>query len=390
MKLSLSLIAVMIITMIPLSVFATNDTIEKTDCKLAIGYDSMDELKADLLLSAKRLAVNELFGELITAATAVEDFVVTSDHIRASSLGLVREDAIRYYNSEDNLGEVCIDISVYTTDEDRQQFVPIKLNKRNCVSNPDLTNRELRKFAEEEAIVKAILEYNRKLEGQDRNRLLGLMQRVTYLENAMLPDTDSYCVRVEGYVTPIETVALLQSMTPEGLSEKETSGSLLFSDNFDDGDNKEWIVSAGDWNAISNQYLCVTNDDGRTFAGKEDWTDYAVSANIKTFSGRMDVGVLGRVQDASHFYLAQLVNGRARIYRQDNGWIELRSVPYEAVNNVLYTVKMEFRGTQISMYVNDELVATAEDAMYLKGKVGLRCTRSQVYFDDVKVEPLPE
>lgn len=210
MKISIFIIFSLLFTSLPLSVFAADDTVEKTDCKSAIGYDSMDELQADLLLSSKRQAVNELFGELITAATAVEDFVVTSDQIRASSLGLVREDAIRYYNG-DNLGEVCIDISVYTTAEDRQQFVPIRLNKRNCVSNPDMTNRELRKFAEEEAVIKALIEYNRKLEGQARDRLLNLMQQVTYLENGLLPDTDSYCVRVEGHVTPIETVALLQA-----------------------------------------------------------------------------------------------------------------------------------------------------------------------------------
>jgi len=72
-----------------------------------------------------------------------------------------------------------------------------------------MTNRELRKFAEEEAILKALVEYNRKLESQERDKLINLMQRVTYLENGMLPDTDSYCVRVEGYVTPIEVLALL-------------------------------------------------------------------------------------------------------------------------------------------------------------------------------------
>ena len=159
MKLSYLLLIILILTIVANPVLA-DDTVEKTDCRSAIGYDSMDTLKADLLLSTKRQAVNELFGELIAAATAVEDFVVTSDQIRASSLGLVREDIIRYSNG-DNLGEVCIMISVYTTDEDRKQFVPIKLNKRNCVSNPAMTNRELRKFAEEEAILKALVDYNR-------------------------------------------------------------------------------------------------------------------------------------------------------------------------------------------------------------------------------------
>lgn len=233
MKISIFIIFSLLFTSLPLPALATDDTVEKTNCKLAIGYDSMDELKADLLLSAKRLAVNELFGELITAATAVEDFVVTSDQIRTSSLGLVREDEIHYYNG-DNLGEVCIIVSVYTTEEDRKQFVPVILNKRNCVSNPDMTNRELRKFAEEEAIIKALVEYNRKLEGQEREKLLNLMQRVTFLESGLLPDTDSYCVRVEGYVTPIEAASLLE-VSPKPVS------SILFGEEFEAIDDTIWL-----------------------------------------------------------------------------------------------------------------------------------------------------
>ena len=229
MKLLFCIVLILAIIVTPLPTFAADDTVEKTDCKLAIGYDSMDELKADLLLSAKRLAVNELFGELITSATAVEDFVVTSDQIRASSLGLVREDGIKYFNS-DNFGELCITITVYTTDEDRQQFEPFKLNKRNCVSDSDLSAKELRKFAEEEAIVKAVTEYNRKLEGQDRDKLLGLLQRVTYSESAMLPDTDTYCAHVEGEIIPIEAIALLQS-EPAQESAEETAST--YDDEFD-------------------------------------------------------------------------------------------------------------------------------------------------------------
>ena len=53
------------------------------------------------------------------------------------------------------------------------------------------------------------------------------MQRVTYLENGMLPDTDSYCVLVEGYATPIEVIALLANdeLAEKNLEEVDGSAS---------------------------------------------------------------------------------------------------------------------------------------------------------------------
>lgn len=41
-------------------------------------------------MNAKRLAVGEFFGELITSFTKVENFILTEDTLTASSAGLVR------------------------------------------------------------------------------------------------------------------------------------------------------------------------------------------------------------------------------------------------------------------------------------------------------------
>ena len=58
-------------------------------------------------------AVNQIFGELIAGSTAVENFVVTSDQIQASSLGYVRiEDDPEYFDGV-NLGEVCVKVCTY-------------------------------------------------------------------------------------------------------------------------------------------------------------------------------------------------------------------------------------------------------------------------------------
>lgn len=181
----------------------------KTYCAAAYGYAGPDDLKADLLLNAKRLAVNELFGELIVASTAVENFVVTADQIRASSIGFVRiRGSARYYNGT-NLAEVCVSITTYATAEDRAQFEPVRLEKRNCVTDTAMSVGQVRAYAQAEVLVQALQEYDRRLVDTDRETLLRLLRRVVYSESGFATGTESYCVTATGEVIPVEVTALL-------------------------------------------------------------------------------------------------------------------------------------------------------------------------------------
>ena len=114
------------------SIFAQDKT-KQSFCTQAIGYLSMDELKADLLLNAKRMAVNELFGELIVASTAIENFVLTSDQIRTSSQGFIRVDGAVAYSNGDNFAETCVDINAFVTENDKKKFEPVRLEKNSAM-----------------------------------------------------------------------------------------------------------------------------------------------------------------------------------------------------------------------------------------------------------------
>ena len=185
--------------------------------------------------------------------------------------------------------------------------------------------------------------------------------------------------------TPTPTPTLTPTPTPTPLP-----GSVLTEDDFDDGNANGWLPTSGSWNVVNGEYICVAYD-GRTFIGEEFWTDYVVSAAIRPLSGRIDIGVLGRVRDEEHFYLAQLLDNNARLYRRNGGlWEELTDVPYALEHNQTYQVELEFRGTRINMYVNDALVTSVEDAAYLNGYVGLRCAANvQAFFDNVTVVTVP-
>ena len=189
---------------------ATENQVKKTACVQATDYDNVDELKQALLIHAKRFAVNELFGELIAASTAVENFVLTSDQIRSTSMGFVRIDGeLDYYNGK-NFAETCVTISGYTTEQDRSKFEPLKLRKRQCVTDPDLTTREIREAAKKESVIQALLDYDRNLQEFDNSKLLKLMQRVEFSDSGFVSETETYCTTVEGQVIPIEIIAALE------------------------------------------------------------------------------------------------------------------------------------------------------------------------------------
>lgn len=183
--------------------------IEKTACTQALGYLELDELKRDLLLEAQRMAVNELFGELIVSSTEVENQVLTSDQILASSIGLIRlEGNVSYFNGN-NLAEVCVTIRAYVTSKDREKFAPYRLTKRVCVTNQDLTTKQLIELSKYNAIMEALVDYDRRLEQIDPAVVLRLLKQVEFSESGFVPETETYCNRVEGYVMPIEVMTLV-------------------------------------------------------------------------------------------------------------------------------------------------------------------------------------
>lgn len=183
------------------------DIVEKTYCAQAIGFLSLDDLKLTLEDNAKRMAAEEFFSELIAARTSVENFVVTSDQIQSSSLGLIRMSGSTTYANGSNLAEVCATINAYVTAADRAQFDPVDITKRLCLANADLSAEALTKLVKKEAIVQALYDYDVRLEGQDPERLAGLMREITYIESDFLTGTSTYCVTVEGKVTPVEVLA---------------------------------------------------------------------------------------------------------------------------------------------------------------------------------------
>lgn len=218
MKKLLSLFILLLLCAIP-SGFAQETS--KSYCMSSLGYDgSIDSLKAELLTAAKREAVREFFGEFISSFTKVENLRITEDTIQATSQGFVRIKGDPEYYQGENLGDVCVKIEAYTTEEDFEKFKPLTLTQKSCVMEGDV--QTIKEDAEKKAIFEALINYDRRLEAYPPEQVLPLLREVSFSDEGFVPDTQVYCARATGIMYPVEVLGTLvaaESTTAQGKTE---------------------------------------------------------------------------------------------------------------------------------------------------------------------------
>ncbi|WP_179136283.1 family 16 glycoside hydrolase [Paenibacillus sp. 32352] len=174
------------------------------------------------------------------------------------------------------------------------------------------------------------------------------------------------------------------------------SAATLFSDNFNSGSANNWTATTGTWSVVQDNgnyvYYQSGTDEGRTSAGSSAWTDYSVEANVKidNFNGSNRTYVAGRYKDGNNFYAASLYNssgGTLEIRKKVNGSTTTLATKtnYGLTAGTWYTVKLEFIGSSIKMYVNGTLQLSATDTSLTSGAVGLVAFKTVAKFDNITV-----
>lgn len=204
---------------------AAQNTVQKNYCMSAVGSENIDTLKKRLVANVKRDAAGELFGELITSFTKIEKGLLTEDELKLASAGFIRIKGNPVFTSGKNIGEVCVSVDAYATDEDRKKFDPIKITNKYCATNPELTTGKIKEYAKDQSIITALKKYNRILENYSKKSLLRLVHEVKYLEEGFIPETETYCSKMEGFVYPIEVLGLLSSTSTGGTVSKDSVDS---------------------------------------------------------------------------------------------------------------------------------------------------------------------
>src|SRR6185295_3311717 len=112
-----------------------------------------------------------------------------------------------------------------------------------------------------------------------------------------------------------------------------------------------WTAAAGTWSVVQDSgsfvyALAATGTEGRTMAGSQAWTNYAVEARVKVtnFGGSNRVLVAGRLLDFNNYYAASLFNssgGQLEIRRKISGSsTTLVSKDFALATGTWYTVRL--------------------------------------------------
>ncbi len=177
--------------------------------------------------------------------------------------------------------------------------------------------------------------------------------------------------------------------------------SLPFTDDFEAGTG-EWssLFGPGTWNTTSaggSTWFQGSVADGRDSsaqtAGDPAWTNYSFAADVVTTSTlRRGDGpaLLARVVDANNYYTFRFDNRRWIIERVVNGSVtKLVQSGRTNLGSGTVPMRVEVEGSQLRLYVDGVLEASATDSTHGAGAVGVGVYGSVSRFDNVVVDSLP-
>jgi hypothetical protein len=186
--------------------------------------------------------------------------------------------------------------------------------------------------------------------------------------------------------------------SPQTVPVSLTVANIWLSSNFGTQGLQGWASSplglSPGW-TVTNQAVQY-NGGGNTqiFAGNSGWTDYTLAVPIKLSSANnWPGGIRGRMNPttgagyAVWLYPAQglIILYRSAAWNIDQGLVQLAQAPvsFDTIN--FHTVSMAFKGTQIQVLYDSNVVITATDATYPTGLIALEGDSQVIAYGNVVV-----
>jgi len=184
----------------------------------------------------------------------------------------------------------------------------------------------------------------------------------------------------------------------------------LYQYNFDNGSSGSWTPSDASWTicrtvTTGTQEYCQNDATAQlsttSFDGDATWSDYSVQADVRLYNYTTgEVGIIGRAQDATHYYQLSLRRDAAG---NKKWWLSRIDGNVTAVlasgiqyfqSGYYYRLRLTFykRHIEAAISMNQgasfDSLGFAEDTSYAQGKIGLMTTNTKGVFDNVAVNTL--
>jgi len=229
-------------------------------------------------------------------------------------------------------------------------------------------------------------------------------------ENKVLPEKSEKSTSWKGILTgtiigAVLTFAALLVFGWLPLPKSEIlTGSVLFSDDFEDGNSDGWSVITGTWEVVQDStgnymYRGKANSWGLVTTGSENWKNYALEFKAKGIESlqqagandfmaanvRINLGATGCQRYVAHLHFGSGGSVQSGKYGKtcSKDWA---GQPYQIKLDEWYLVRYEAVGSTLKLYINDKLISVDIDNELSAGYIGLSLGQDDIaYFDDVRV-----
>ena len=186
---------------------------------------------------------------------------------------------------------------------------------------------------------------------------------------------------------------------------------VLFYDDFNDGKMNGWAVRSGTWTIYNDSgnyvYSGTANGDEQVtyISTTANFADFIFEVKVKAVNNATHYGMMFRDDGTGKhygFYLNAIAASEGKYYfgYWDGAGIYDSIVPWTSSGgayadaNVWNSLKVEAKGTNFKLYINDILMNTVNDTRLESGYLGLVVDKyggasQNSYFDDVKVLQFP-
>jgi hypothetical protein len=193
-----------------------------------------------------------------------------------------------------------------------------------------------------------------------------------------------------------------QPTTTQDAVRQAQQAALLYRQDFEnDSADGLYDFGLGVWNLIAEDdgnhiYCNEASSDGLVVNfGADMWTDYAVEMRVNEVDAKRDPYFSLYARFERHKYL--MYYGALNFVTQaadlayNEPYRSLGHKDYPVEDNSWHTLRMEVAETQISFYINDLLIGSADDSQRPQGKAGFSVSPGlEVCVDDIRVWALDE
>lgn len=198
----------------------------------------------------------------------------------------------------------------------------------------------------------------------------------TQLEWRIPPMTGACIDQVGVLVTAMHTPRLTESAF---LDDLDWDGAPEFAFDFakermETDASSQWTFVRGYWCLEGDAYVGSGVGQNETYSGDLGWGDYTVSAGVRPINGDAHL-LLARAQGAMRSYALALLPGRVALLRNEAGYVEVASAPFEWAHGEHCELALRVEGNTLrgTARRGDAMasVTWADDRPYLSGMIGL-------------------